>query len=337
MRILATGLICLVIAVSGFALPTADIHVPHYDIIYAGDLDPQGEMGRLANDITVTLHLDQPYSFILYFSLEFGNMEIATTNFVGMNCASGTLGPYSISEIRSGELAGEVCIVGAEGDFNEDFLEHLSGNMLPAGRYTLRARYEPLEGDDHGSSQVSHFTLRNPRQVDLLLPSDGSTLFESEPVFTWSGQASRYQFRLCAFDPDRHGSVEEAIEGLLMWEVETHDTSLIYGQGAGALPLQSGMEYVWQVESLISTSSGERSHFSPIFHFSRPIANPVPVQDFLSGLNASQLLALAGFLGDLQVDGPPRMDGRVLSDAEFAELLARISSGDLQLSSLRLE
>jgi len=330
------GLALLLVAGSAWALPQLSIQVPPYDLYYVGDLDPRGTLGGVADEISIHLSNVDPGAYQLVAGLWFGDRWLVRGNITGTVVQGGSF-HWNLGEIREGLDDGSFS--SSAGEFNEDFLDQISGNALPSGTYELRLEFTLPE-----AGRVSQFfSFFDPRQVDVQLPFDGARVHSDQPAFSWSGRASRYFIKVCEFNPERHGSPEEAIHGDPMWETEVlGQTSAIYGQTGTARPLVNGASYVWVVEALLSTTSGEQRFAGPVRSFTVGLdqggeQDDPDMGEVLSFLTPGQLASVAALLEGFELGGTILVDGRPVSPEEFQDLLRRLGTGELNLASIRVE
>lgn len=331
------GLALLLSTGSAWALPQLNISVPPYDLYYVGDLDPRGTLGGVADEISINLTNVEPGPYHLVAGLWFGDHWLVRGTITGVVLNGGDF-HWNLGNIREGLDDG--VFHSSAGEFNENFLDQISGNALPSGTYELRLEFAQPE-----TGRVSQFfSFFDPRQVDVQLPFDGARVHTDQPAFSWSGRASRYVLRVCEFNPERHGSPEEAIHGDPMWEAELlGQTSVVYGQGGGpARPLVDGGRYVWVVEALLSTTSGDQRFAGPLRSFVVGLdegggGDQPDMGQLLDFLTPGQLAAVAALLEGYELGGTILVDGRPVSLEEFQDLLRRLGSGELNLASIRVE
>lgn len=330
------GLALLLVTGTAQALPSLNIQVPPYDLYYVGDLDPRGTLGGVADEISIDLNNVEPGAYHLVAGLWFGDHWLVRGTLTGVVVQGGSF-HWDLGDIRSGLDDG--VFHSSAGEFNEDFLAQISGNALPSGTYEVRLEFTQPE-----AGRVSQFfSFFDPRQVDVQLPFDGVRVHTDQPSFSWSGRANRYALRVCEFDPERHGSAEEAIHGDPMWDVEIlGQTSTIYGQGGTARPLVDGKRYVWLVEAILSTTSGEQRFAGPVRTFTVGLdqgggGEQPDMGQLLDFLTPGQLAAVAALLEGYELGGTILVDGRPVSLDEFQDLLRRLGTGELNLASIRVE
>jgi hypothetical protein len=325
-------------ALSAHALPQLSIHlpVPGYDLYYVGDLDIRGHMTGVANEISVSLDLDQNVRYEIQIGLYFAGTWLVE----GTVWADITNAPvhyeWNLNQIRQGEGLGP--FHGDAGEFNDTFLDQISGNALPSGVYTVTAHFvEPAGVPDISAS----FTVNDPRNIELQTPWDGALVYNDQPTFSWSGRARNYRLRVCEFNPDFHGSPQEALEGEPMWVAQLSAPSCVYGQGGGARPLQDGRQYVWMVEALLSTTSGDQAFPSAIRRFRLSLGqggNLEPeLASLLEGLTPGQLAGIGDLLEGFHLSGSILIDGQPVSPEELQQLLEQLASGELNIASIRIE
>ncbi|MFA7331668.1 MAG: hypothetical protein WC326_11415 [Candidatus Delongbacteria bacterium] len=330
----------LLLAAAGLAQaqPLIQINLPvAYDLYFVGDLDPRGDLSGVGQEITVQVSNLALGTYNLDVELSYGGTWLAQGHVNNILVSESQLGPWSLAQIRADQVPG----FNGSGDFNDAFLEQISGNALPSGVYTVAATVTSVLPALPPVSTSSSFIINDPRRVDLQSPWDGAVQSMAEPVFSWSGRASTYLIKVCEFDRERHGSPQEALEGEAMWQATVPgQTSVIYGELGSARPLQTGRQYVWNVEAVLNTTSGRRQFASAIRTFTFSQGGDAPEQglnNLLGGLSPSQLAGLANLLENYRLNGTILVDGRPVSLAEFEGILQRIASGELNISSIRIE
>jgi len=161
---------------------------------------------------------------------------------------------------------------------------------LPDGsyRFSLVVR-EPNYGpefDSWGRSIIS----AHPVSLELISPGgpfaeiQNQTIMTTYPFFQWQSDPClicSYRIRVARFIPDEHSSAEDAIEDQTVLPIEQAlgwypekdmddkflpTTSLQYPQ-SGAVDLEPGNIYVWQVQKIIPTTVGDETINSVIYAF----------------------------------------------------------------------
>lgn len=161
---------------------------------------------------------------------------------------------------------------------------------LPDGsyRFSLVVR-EPNNGpelDSWGRSIIS----AHPISLELISPGgpfaeiQNQTIMTTYPFFQWQSDPCpicSYRIRVARFIPDEHSSAEDAIEDQTVLPIEQalgwypekdmdgkflSTTSLQYPQ-SGAVDLEPGNIYVWQVQKIIPTTVGDETINSVIYAF----------------------------------------------------------------------
>jgi hypothetical protein len=350
MKTLLHGLILLLAAGAALAVPTLRVELPRdIDLYYIGDLDPAGTMNAVAEDIWLVIGNFQPadagtyqISIELHFSGE--SEALANGTMTADNVPAPPGGEYrvSLAAIRANDVWFGDAHAQGRGDYNEDFIERISGNVLPSGLYTVRA---VIDGPGGRLERQDFFTVTDPRRVDLLLPMNGLPVFSEQPTLSWTGRAREYALRVCLFDPERHSSLYDAIEAEPEWEVSGRrlmgQTSVVYGSLDLARPLRPGGVYVWMVEAVLNTTSGERRFPSAVWSFQVREGNGHDderlLANLLEGLSPSQLAGIARLLEGLSLNGPILIDGQEVDVAELRALVRRLGEGELNIASIRVE
>ncbi len=319
------------------AQPSASVLSP-YDIYFVGDMDPLGISGVARGIDVVLTGFEIGSAWRIDVRLEY-NEEWLASGWVEARDIPRTTYTFSVADFRVGVQMSDNPSDRAGGDFNEDFIGQVSGNVLPSGTYWLVVDFMDLN-DFHTVYQELPIIIQDARSVELQLPWNGSVLADQNPVFTWTGRAPQFRIRVCNFDPTIHGSPLDAIEGVPMWEAEVSAPTAVYGLGGGvALPLVNGASYVWTVWALLETTSGPRAFPGAvwIFSYAQSGADQLGVDLLLGDLNASQLAGLGVSLEGLQLDGPIMLDGRPISPEELQQIVRDLGSGALNVASVRFE
>lgn len=343
MKTLLRGLVLLLATGAALAVPTLRLELPRdIDLYYVGDLDPAGTMSEVGENIWLVIDgLTETGTYSMSLALSYGGEQLASGSLEAVNVTAPPQGTVriSLSAIRSNQVVfGDVSARG-RGTYNEDFIDRISGNALPTGVYMVNGSIRMPSGALY--SEQDMFVLTDPRRVDLLLPLNGLPIFGDQPTFSWTGRARQYAVRVCAFDPELHASPLEAIESDPEWEALVDRTSVVYGSEGLARPLRPGTVYVWMVEAVLNTSSGERRFPSAVRSFQvreghggddeRLLAN------LLDGLTPSQLAGIATLLEGLSLNGPIVIDGQEASPDELRAFVQRLADGELNVSSIRVE
>jgi hypothetical protein len=225
----------------------------------------------------------------------------------------------------------------------------LETGVLPSDTYTFRlevySEVEALMGSGEYALVVS-----NPSRVDLFGPGGefGGTLpviATSNPQFFWSSDAmggtasTRFSLKVVRVDDATSG--EEAIDGFAVWQAAVTDqTTTIYPASVEAIPLEAGSSYAWQVTRIVETSGGEREIESEIFWFK--LEDPAggifgaSVDEEVAAM-LQQIASLQGVGSEIEgftPIGTVLVDGRPVNLNGLRELLRRILSGEIQVTSI---
>lgn len=161
---------------------------------------------------------------------------------------------------------------------------------LPDGsyRFSLVVR-EPNYGPELASWGRSIISA-HPVSLELISPGgpfaeiQNQTIMTTYPFFQWQSDPCpicSYRIRVARFIPDEHSSAEDAIEDQTVLPIEQalgwypekdmdgkflSTTSLQYPQ-SGAIDLEPGNIYAWQVQKIIPTTVGDETINSVIYAF----------------------------------------------------------------------
>jgi len=326
---------------------------PNLDIFYIGDLDPLNAGGQIEN-FELGFNVQTPGDYDVHLFLDYqGGVRLLDSRLVITGVQSGNY-TYTLSDFQNDQATFGGTISTSDTDFNDSAIDDLTftGNSLPAGTYTLSLD-AVLAGNSLQSSD--EFTISAPLSLSLQMPWNGSTVTSPFPTFLWSGRARAYDLRVSEYDPLRHGSFEEALEDVPMWSTTVGDvnmatvapTTAVYGDGGGSRPLVAGRTYVWTVNALLSTTSGEEARTSPVWTFVYdPDGESLPGNDdpgyqallnFLNGFLNGQVGDLMALLEGMTLSGPILLDGQPVDPAVLQQIFQDMESGELNLATLRLE
>ncbi len=160
---------------------------------------------------------------------------------------------------------------------------------LPDGNY----RFSLIITDPGGTELDSWdktIISAHPIALELIAPGgsfaeiQNQTIMTTYPFFQWQSDPCAicsYRIRVARFIPDEHSSAEDAIEDQTVLPIEQalgwypeqdadgkflRTTSFQYPQ-SGAVDLEPGNIYVWQVQKIIPTSEGDEPINSVIYAF----------------------------------------------------------------------
>lgn len=177
-------------------------------------------------------------------------------------------------------------------DFDADAMQSMiiQTGRLPDGNYRLELVINNLTNPGGSVRKEETIISAHPISLELITPGgpladvQNYTIMTTYPFFQWQSDPCAicsYRIRVARFIPDEHSSAEDAIEDqtvlpleqALGWYPEKdtdgkflRTTSFQYPQ-SGAVDLEPGNIYVWQVQKSIPTTVGDEFTNSFIYAF----------------------------------------------------------------------
>jgi len=207
-------------------------------------------------------------------------------------------------------------------------------------------------------------TVESPNAINLEYPggslSDTSSteIFTNYPLLVWSSSgcdACVSFVRVAEFNPNVHSSLDEAIEDerrlpfdqAQEWENIGIVNSYQYPL-SGALPLEYGKVYVWQVKHELITTAGSDELLSPIYAFrihdvgsSRTTTSYHPIvqilQQVLSEDQFNSLFGPSAVLDEFSPSGTYRINGDSDDLSATISLLNRITNGTASITNVEVQ
>ena len=166
-------------------------------------------------------------------------------------------------------------------DFDNFFGVIIQSGRLPDGTYRFNLRFTGSEN----AVEVGKAIVSAPRPAALELISPGGWLGDTTntaiattyPFFQWESDpcaVCSYQIRVAKYIAGEHNSLDDAIEDQTVWPLDQalgfynvgNATSVQYPL-TGAVDLEPGGIYVWQVQKVIPTTAGDELINSYILAF----------------------------------------------------------------------
>ena len=207
-------------------------------------------------------------------------------------------------------------------------------------------------------------TVESPNAINLEYPggalSDTSSteIFTNYPLLVWSSSgcdACVSFVRVAEFNPNVHSSMDEAIQDerrlpfdqAQEWENIGIVNSYQYPL-SGALPLEYGKVYVWQVRHELITTAGSDELLSPIYAFrihdvgsSTATTSYHPIvqilQQVLSEDQFNSLFGPSAVLDEFSPSGTYRINGDSDDLSATISLLNRISNGTASITNVEVQ
>ena len=207
-------------------------------------------------------------------------------------------------------------------------------------------------------------TVESPNAINLEYPggalSDTSSteIFTNYPLLVWSSSgcdACVSFVRVAEFNPNVHSSMDEAIQDerrlpfdqAQEWENIGIVNSYQYPL-SGALPLEYGKVYVWQVRHELITTAGSDELLSPIYAFrihdvgsSTTTTSYHPIvqilQQVLSEDQFNSLFGPSSVLDEFSPSGTYRINGDSDDLSATISLLNRITNGTASITNVEVQ
>ena len=247
--------------------------------------------------------------------------------------------------------------------------ENMATSILTLGRlpdgiyyFTLRLFNETKIFDI--KENIIHIT--SAKTLNLIYP--GGTLADTAqnliytplPVFQWLTDpcaTCKLFIRVAEYDPERHSSMEEAMEDVTSlpinqtygWEAIEATASFPY-PSSGARELQKGKLYAWQIKKEIPTTIGEEIYISPISIFkvagfsSRPqskqiLTDPVLIalRDLLGEENYNTYFGLEGELANYSLNNNYQANDKKVTSKDILIILDQIKKGTISIVNINVE
>jgi hypothetical protein len=222
----------------------------------------------------------------------------------------------------------------------------LNAPTVPPGLYTFR--YAIYTDNEIIEEDIIPIRFEQIPSLRLLAPADNSIIQTNYPVFQWeSTGADRgcdYGIRISEFLPQRHGSLEEALNDDSVYPfpddgnfVRVNRTALQYPLSE-AKQLETGRQYVWQVRKFCTSTRGEVTYESEIFKLTvgGDEIDPVRIalRNILGDERYDQLFGAGGTLAGYSADqGNIMIDGEVISLSQLMNIATQFSTGGNELIS----
>ena len=207
-------------------------------------------------------------------------------------------------------------------------------------------------------------TVESPNAINLEYPggslSDTSSteIFTNYPLLVWSSSgcdACVSFVRVAEFNPNVHSSMDEAIQDerrlpfdqAQEWENIGIVNSYQYPL-SGALPLEYGKVYVWQVKHELITTAGSDELLSPIYAFrihdvgsgtTTTSYHPIVqiLQQVLSEDQFNSLFGPSAVLDEFSPSGTYRINGDSDDLSATISLLNRITNGTASITNIEVQ
>ena len=254
-------------------------------------------------------------------------------------------------------------------DLNAMLSSIMTTGRLTDGNYTFQfgVASGPTEAACESASPIFEtktVTVESPNAINLEYPggslSDTSSteIFTNYPLLVWSSSgcdACVSFVRVAEFNPNVHSSMDEAIQDerrlpfdqAQEWENIGIVNSYQYPL-SGALPLEYGKVYVWQVRHELITTAGSDELLSPIYAFrihdvgsSTTTTSYHPIvqilQQVLSEDQFNSLFGPSAVLDEFSPSGTYRINGDSDDLSATISLLNRITNGTASITNVEVQ
>jgi hypothetical protein len=246
---------------------------------------------------------------------------------------------------------------------------------LPDGTYRFQLQVDareaeggatgPWEGDQLDKTIVSS----HPITLELISPggpledTTNTAIVTTYPFFQWESDPCpicTYRIRVARFNPAEHSSAEDAIEDQTVWPLDQalgyaevgNATSIPYPL-SGAVDLEPGKVYAWQVQKVIPTTEGDETIESFIYAFKiqdvtggspTPEAGAVaqgPVMQFMQNvMGEEEFNRQIGSGGDLSGFTPNQviiLNGEAISLSSLNDINNALGQGTISVISVEVQ
>lgn len=308
-----------------------------FEIYYIGDLDPAGRgSGALWFGVELYGYEGAPTTVSLEFSLEDQLIYSGTTNAISF---AGNI-PLSFNNLDFSHqefIYEDQNIVVDDWDFDDGFLEEISGSSLASGTYTITITLENSSNGDN-MSQSLLLPVTNPDAVWLISPNHGQAVTFPSPIFIWSSAAMSFRIRVCQAEEGQLDG-EDVMSNQPIWEEELSGNTVTYPEG-DVPPLQHAVTYYWQVYALVSTTSGEFEFPSEIWnfiYFEEDDFLQEETMEVLEDLFPGQAGEILSQLLGYQMSGTIMVDGMPLDANGLEDFLESARNGEVEVIDITLE
>ena len=220
----------------------------------------------------------------------------------------------------------------------------LTAPTFPPGLYTFR--YAIFVDGQLFQEEIIPIRFEELPGLRLLAPADNSIVQTNYPVFQWESTGAdrgcEYGIRISEFVPQRHGSLEEALNDNSVYPfpddggfVRANRTALQYPLSE-AKQMDTGKQYVWQVRKFCTSTRGEVTYESEIFKLTvgGDEIDPVRIalRNILGDDRYDQLFRSGGPLAGYSADqGNIMVDGEIVSLSQLMNIATQFTTGGNEL------
>ena len=259
--------------------------------------------------------------------------------------------------------------LGSTFDLDLDF-ENMAASIMTMGRlpdgiyiFTLKISND---NDEILDIKENIINITSARTLNLIYPGGvladtaQNIVYTSYPIFQWLTDpcvACKLFIRVAEFDPEKHSSIEEAMEDVTTlpisqtygWEAIENTTSFQY-PSYGARELQAGKLYAWQIKKDIPTTIGDETYISPISIFKlvefttssqsiQILTDPILItlKDLLGKKTYNAYFGIDGELANYSPNDIHKVNDKEAATKDILKILDQIKKGTISIVSVNIE
>lgn len=235
----------------------------------------------------------------------------------------------------------------------------LINSRLPNDRYVLTVQLIKIDSNESPPQIVEIIDVDYPITTDLIgpgLPVDNDfcpDIFTTFPLFSWISNADEFILTVCQVENENQ-SQEEVMQNepharlRIQKGTDFLGTPSIIYPSVGVRPLMEGKTYYWQVQTVISSPSGEVLLISEIRCFRVAKLDDIMrrlmssgiievLRTLFAGTPFSDLLSEGGPLEGYSPTGTIKFNGRDIDMFDLISLLKQAAAGEIKITGVTIE